>query len=629
MSGVPPGTPPGPDDRFAGADVVPVQFPDGTVRRVAGPTARAMRLPAAESMQASGPVGPTVDLSPAPAPAAPEAPAQTFGPGSLAPAVPEGPQQVAFPPAQPTAARALVARQENAQERLAEADASPPAPSPEAAGQYQQLARAATSGDAQAVAQLTLAARRGDPLAIETLEDLAALQEAGVLRPRGGGGGGPRVTQTATTTLRQPGREATAEEAAALQGARERQDAAERDYVRSLGQQFEAEAGAMNDAAAAMERGQVDLEAARARNEAARRTQQAELERRERELDGLMREIGSQRVDSSRLFGRGQTRNRAGAAIALVLGGIGDAFTGGNAGMQTALRIINGAVDDDIRAQEQTLSHRRSVAGQRRGLLAEMRARFGSDEAARQAARAAMVEDTARQVRALQQRAQSEAHRGQLGQLLAQLEQQKAAALQAAVVEGLGTTEIVTQQQTRRGGGGGRRQQFNFSAALPESGEFESGELDRLGQQEQEAEDGLESVDAALAALEQTSLTGPIAGRLPAFTAEARELERLLGQAALPAVARAFGAANDGQVHMMRDLLGLTRTSSAEEIRTALMRARGRLTRQLRTAQLSVGRGAVQENRARQSDVGRSVALESGRSEDVAPSFTPLVRGGR
>ena len=517
-----------------------------------------------------------------------------------------------------------VADQRRATAQVGEATAAPERPQP-GGPNYDALAARYAQGDRAAGAEIAARAAAGDPAAQAMANQLQQLTAAGVLQPpRATGGGGPRVTQTQRTEMSGLGRELTPDEQAGMADAAAQNAEAERRQIEGLTTEYEAEARALRDGADRVQRAQVDLDAMRDDEERRRQMQQAQLAGRERELDGILRDVGTQRVDSNTLFANGNTRNRASAAIGLIFAGLADVFSGNGNATNQVMGIINGAIDRDVADQRTNIANASQNAQQRKGMLGEMRTRFGNEEAAAQATRAAMLEDTARQVRALAAQAQGTARGAQLEQLLAALEAGKAQAAQSAILAGAGTTTLVREEQVRRGGGGARPAPINFGAVVPETPDVDSGDRARLAEQQVTARNGIGTIDEALK-LVDVAPVGGISGRVLG-SREARELDRMLTQAAMPAVQEAFGAANPEQVEMMQETLGFSRTSHPDELRAALQRERNRLMRQAEAAQLGVAETAVQESRARSGGVSRRVAVDEGTSTDVAPNFRPVGR---
>lgn len=478
--------------------------------------------------------------------------------------------------------------------------------------------------------QLSNAAAMGDEAAARTLADMALSDPAAAeewrraqvqaqIAPSGGGGGsGTRVSRTETTRLQTPARDATPEEAAALRDAQMRQDQAERDAMVAMSREVEAEAGALTDTADAIMRAQAEVDQLERQRQAAERARQTELRRRQGELDRLAGEVASKTIDPTRVFAKGETRNRLSAAIGLALGGLADALRGGgDSGIRTALGMINQTIDRDVEAQRANLANAQAGLQAKRQLLGDMRATLGDEAAAEDATRALMLEGVERDIRALQLAATSDAQRANLDRLLAEIQQQKAAARQSAIMQGIGTTDIVVERRQRAGFGGGRRR-----VDLPDLPEDASAaERAAVATGMAEAQADIESADEALRLLDETSQVGRYMGTTDTLrSADARALDEALTRLALTPTRDAFGAANDAQVEMMQQTWGLTRDRDPEQLRAAIQRRRRLAEAKLEAARLGASRGAVREVQQRrpeeragtQRDVGDAAAALGG-----------------
>ena len=469
---------------------------------------------------------------------------------------------------------------------------------------------------------------KGDPDAIELGRQLDRRRRAGLLGGGGGGGGGgSRTTQTATTRFAGPGRAPTPEEAQRMAALRKEQDDIERDQLVGIAAEIDAEAHAQEQAArqiAAANDRMARLEEQQRQAEAVR---QAELNRRGQELDRLAQVAAEGKLEPGRVLAKGQTSARLSAAMGLLLGGLGDAFTGGNAGLQTALSIIDKAINDDIDAQKHALAGKRQDVSTAQSLLGQARARFGDAKAAEAAAKDAILSQVERQLQAIGRTQASETAQAKLRQLASSLEAQRNALRQQALQSGLGTRELVIQEQQRAGGGGGRRP-LNIGELLPEEAEVSGEERERLADRRQNLETTIQEADRALELLESTSLTGPLGSRVPLATSQdARELERTLKRVATPLATAAFGAlGNEEQLDLVADQNGLNISNRADDIRSNLLRIREEARSKLEAAELGVSEQAVQERRERAPGVRRRVTVEDGRIEDIAPSARREVR---
>lgn len=481
------------------------------------------------------------------------------------------------------------------------------------AAEYGGLESRAMRGDQQAVYDLFRAAQGGDVQAAEALDRARAFQQPT------GGGGGTRVRQTETTRFSGPGRAPTPEEAAELQRAAAEQDRAEREQMLALGAEAEAEAGALADTAEAMTRAQAELDSIERRRLEAERARQVEVQRRQRALDAEAARVGSMELDPQRMFAKGETRNRFSAAISIMLGGLADAVRGGDAGLNTALSIINTSIDRDIEAQRGNVSIAQQGLQAKRGLLDDMRAQFGDQQAAEAAARAIMLDGVERQIAALQTSATSDAQRQALQRLTAEIQGQRAAARQQAIIGGLGTSELVIEQSRGTGGGGGRR------VVIPDTPEAGATTAERgaLAAQELAIEETTRKLDRMAELLEEGALVGPVASRVPFRTTisrNAREFDRLSTQLTMQMREDVLGPGTVTQAErqMLFDAVGLTSNLPADEVAKVVRDMRDSLVRRRAFARRAVGGGAVVEAE-RRDPAEREAARRGGASVESIP----------
>jgi len=499
------------------------------------------------------------------------------------------------------AAEADAAMARVAQERTQEVD------------RYQQLSTAAALGDVAAQSALADMALSGDQRAVEAYRR-AQVQQQIVGSAGGGGGGGPRVTRTETTRLQQQARPTTPEEAAALRQAAEEQDRAEREAMVATAQAVEAEAGALDETARAMQSAQSQADALERRRQQAEQARQAELMRRQRELDAAASQVASRQLDPGRLFAKGETRNRVAAAVGIVLGGLADAIRGGDAGLGSAMALVNSAIDRDIEAQRGNVAIAQQGVAAQQSLLQDMRRTFGDQQAAEEATRATMLEGVERQIQALALQATSDAQRAQLAQMLAEIQAQKAAARQAAIMGGIPMTEVVIEQRQRAGGGGGRR-----PTAIPDlpGSDVQIAERRQLAEQDVAIDESIRSLDRMAALLDEGAFVGPVAGRLPfrrALSASAREFDQLSQQLTMSMREDVLGpgTVTEAEREMLFDAVGLQSTLPAEDVRRAVRTIRDRLLRKQAAARRSVGQSAVAEAERRAPGEREAVTRQRG-----------------
>lgn len=481
------------------------------------------------------------------------------------------------------------------------------------ADRYQQLTVAAAQGDMRARLELDDMAMSGDQRAIDARRRAQVMQQTLAAGGGGGGSGGARVTRTATTRLREQARPTTEAEAEELQAAAAEQDRAEREGMVALARESEAEAGALADTAAAMQSAQSQLDALERRRQQAEAARQQEMMRRQRALDTEAGRVGSMELDPTRMFAKGETRNRFSAAIGILLGGLADAVRGGDAGLNTALGIINGAIDRDIDAQRGNVSIAQQGIAQKRGLLDDMRATFGDQQAAEDATRATMLEGVERQIQQLRLSASSDAQRAALDRMIADIQAQKAAARQAAVLGGIPMTDIVIEQRQQAGGGGARRPAPIED--LPDTGVLLT-ERRALAAEDTAIDETVRSLDRMTALLDEGALVGPIAGRLPgrSLSANAREFDRLATQLTMQMREDVLGpgTVTESEREMLFSAVGLQSTLPSEDVARVVRGMRDRLLRKRASTRRSVGQDAVVESERRAPIEREAVTRQSG-----------------
>ena len=485
-------------------------------------------------------------------------------------------------------------------------------------GQIDSLERAALQGDQAAVYQLFRLSQSGDTAAQQ------AMDRARAFRPQRSGGGGTRLTRTETTQLRQQARPTTEAEAAELQLAAAEQDRAEREGMLALAREAEAEAGALADTASAMQSAQSQLDALERRRQQAEQARQAELMRRQRALDTAASEVASRTLDPGRMYAKGETRNRTAAAIGLVLGGLADAITGGEAGLTTALGIINTAIDRDIEAQRGNVTIAQQGLAAKQSLLDDMRRTFGDQQAAEEATRATMLEGVERQIQALRLNAASDAQRAALDRMLADIQAQKAAARQAAVMGGIPMTDIVIEQRQRAGGGGARQADIPATPTgrrieipdAPDSG-VQLAERRALADQEAAVDETIRSLDRMSALLDEGSLVGPVASRVPfreLISSNAREFDQLSTMLTMSMREDVLGpgTVTEAEKADLFNAVGLTSNLPASDVRRAVRNMRDRLLRKQAAARRGVSETAVAEAERRQPGETEAVTRQRG-----------------
>lgn len=180
--------------------------------------------------------------------------------------------------------------------------------------------------------------------------------------------------------------------------------------------------------------------------------------------------VEAMHVDPAHFFSDGG--RTVGAVIAVALGAAGTAVSGDPRHQETALNLINQAVERDISAQEENMSHQRALLPHEENLVGMMHQEFEDRVAAENAARAALYSSIAAQLEREVAEIGSDDARRQAQQLAIQVREQAAAAeaeairsqmqfesrmrLEAARAGRLeGQTALDMQRFQRRAGGGG------------------------------------------------------------------------------------------------------------------------------------------------------------------------------
>jgi len=176
--------------------------------------------------------------------------------------------------------------------------------------------------------------------------------------------------------------------------------------------------------------------------------------------------VSSARLDPSRWFRDQGAGGTIAATLAVGLGALGQAFSGGDRNL--ALEEINQAIDRDIEAQGADIESGRAAADLQGNMLGIMRSEYGDRDAAREAARAAMLRQVALQTQAHTADLADDEARLHADQTRAQLEQAANEADAAAVTQELAWRQSAAQtarleaqaaheQRLAFGGGGAPR----------------------------------------------------------------------------------------------------------------------------------------------------------------------------
>jgi len=137
------------------------------------------------------------------------------------------------------------------------------------------------------------------------------------------------------------------------------------------------------------------------------------------DMEATRQELASAKIDPDRFFGN-STGKRIAAGIAIAFGAIGQALTKSNT--NAALDIINGAIDNDIKAQKENVGITKDRLSAQRQLLSDTYTKFGDLESQQLAQRITATEMAQRKISDIAARygtqealAKAEMINGQLG----------------------------------------------------------------------------------------------------------------------------------------------------------------------------------------------------------------------
>jgi hypothetical protein len=378
--------------------------------------------------------------------------------------------------------------------------------------------------------------------------------------PQGGGGGSQRVS---TTTQTQGGVPIDEE---ALRGYNYQSGlaaGAERDLARVRGDAAQARMESAADVGAR-------ANAAEAERVAHERERLKAADTAESDYRRAVTEFSAREVDPAKWYHDRGTGGTIAAALAMGLGAFGASLTGGP---NTAVQIISDAINADIDAQKSNIATAGKGLEAQRGLLGEMRARFGDERQAEAAAKAAIFDQAARDAVAME--AQAEANGAPLlGQRASALLGMAAAEYQQKL-RGEAADRVTTARtmasSSGGGGGGGRR---GGEGVDPRA-------VERYALQRQAADQAQTSLDAmrrTLAAnptnVEGVGGIGGIGGAVPRlFTSAQGKANRahLRNMAGYLVQAMTGAAATPEQQATQEDFLGIN--GDDEEVRRGVERA--------------------------------------------------------
>jgi len=195
--------------------------------------------------------------------------------------------------------------------------------------------------------------------------------------------------------------------------------------------------------------------------EALQERQQLALDKTEQEMRMAEQELKDGTIDPNRAYGG--VGGRVAAAFATAIGAFAQGISGGKI-PNTALQIINSAIDRDIFAQKEEMRKRKDVLMNKNNIYAQMMKRFGDERMAEQAAINMGYNVAKMKIGELATRHKGAAQQAAAQQLIAQAENKYA--------EGSARlAQLVAQRETRlRAGGKGKTEQTQklFQLALGE-----------------------------------------------------------------------------------------------------------------------------------------------------------------
>ena len=178
--------------------------------------------------------------------------------------------------------------------------------------------------------------------------------------------------------------------------------------------------------------------------EALQERQQLALDKTEQEMRMAEQELKDGTIDPNRAYGG--LGGRVAAAFATAIGAFAQGISGGKI-PNTALQIINSAIDRDIFAQKEEMRKRKDVLMNKNNIYAQMMERFGDERMAEQAAINMGYNVAKMKIGELATRYKGAAQQAAAQQLIAQAENKYA--------EGSAKlAQLVAQRETRLGAGG-------------------------------------------------------------------------------------------------------------------------------------------------------------------------------
>lgn len=303
-------------------------------------------------------------------------------------------------------------------------------------------------------------------------------------------------TTTETTTSRTKGVKASKESLDALDESFRQEERAIQAAARSGAEQAAAEGAFLRQRDA-------ELAERTAANQAREAEHRTALEEQETKVGQAMDDFRSKKLDPEQYWKERGTGAKVTSAIAMALGQFGAALTGTR---NSAMDIINDAINRNIEAQKQEIANARENVNLEQNVMAQLRQKGLDEREAEHAARQLYLEGAQQQLETIAAGYKSEAIKNNAAQASAQLGQKRA---DAAVQRSIASQDRVTVQSQSttaplKGAAGGAQQ-------LP------AGEAAKLG----EASAAVKNVNELYAKWDKdaSGVTGWLASFLPATDA--------------------------------------------------------------------------------------------------------------
>lgn len=171
----------------------------------------------------------------------------------------------------------------------------------------------------------------------------------------------------------------------------------------------------------AMKTAQNEMAELQKKQESARVEEQAQLQQKQTELQTEVERVSQLKVDPGRFWADKSTEGKIILGASLFLGAFGAAQTGVN----QAAKMIDQAIDRDIRIQQQNIAQETAGLSSKKGLFAEFKNRFKDNDLARSAAKMAYLQDAQMNIERIAKKYESKEIEARAMQMIGALEAQK------------------------------------------------------------------------------------------------------------------------------------------------------------------------------------------------------------